>query len=62
MLKYSDKKNNCIRNRRFISHGHCVKDDIYWKPHAMALDPVYTEFAFCISFLGQLKLRFRLEI
>ncbi|CAH8429126.1 unnamed protein product [Schistosoma turkestanicum] len=31
-------------NRRIIQHGYCIKDDLNWRPHNLALNPIYSNY------------------
>ncbi|CAH8429703.1 unnamed protein product [Schistosoma rodhaini] len=30
--------------KRIIPHGYCIKDDLNWRPHNLALNPIYTDY------------------
>ncbi|PAA94779.1 hypothetical protein BOX15_Mlig013838g1, partial [Macrostomum lignano] len=41
--KSGPAESHAMRRRRFLHHGHCTVDDTAWKPHAMAVEPAYTD-------------------
>ncbi|TNN19640.1 Spermatogenesis-associated serine-rich protein [Schistosoma japonicum] len=30
--------------KRIIPHGYCIKDDLYWRPHNLPLNPIYSNY------------------
>ncbi|CAH8444004.1 unnamed protein product [Heterobilharzia americana] len=31
-------------SKRVIPHGYCIKDDLDWRPHNVALNPIYSDY------------------
>nr|CAH8822319.1 unnamed protein product [Trichobilharzia regenti] len=42
--KCSEEEVKFTPSKRIIPHGYCIKDDLAWKPHCTALDPVYSDY------------------